>query len=340
MLSLEELIGEISEKSGKSEEEVKGLIKEKQTELSDLVSEEGAAYIVGRELGVMLIKESRRDLKIANILPDIRNVDVVARVASVFEPREFDKNGKKGIVSGMMLSDDTGTIRLPLWNDEVKLISSIGLSQGDLVEVTGAWSKKDSYRDSAELRLGKKGKIRKVEDGESEIPMPEQSQERGSPQPAERKEIKDLAPGLNVIVKGCFMQVYRRKPYFEVCPQCGARAEEGNGSFSCKEHGPVQPNFNLLLSGVIDDGTGNIRVVLFREQAEKVFGKSAEEVKSAFESDGEGFWSGFGGMGKEFMVEGRVKVNDFSKEPEILANNVSEVNVKDEAERLLKEIGG
>jgi ssDNA-binding replication factor A large subunit len=343
MLSLEELIREISEKSGKSEEEISSLIKDKQAELSNLVSEEGAAYIVGREAGVELIKDTRRKLKIKNILADMRNVEVVARIASVFEPREFDKNGKKGIVSGVMLSDDTGAIRLPLWNDEANLVSTLGLSQGDLVEISGAWAKKDNYRDAAELRLGKRGRIKKLEDGKGgDVPVLQEG-DAGPPAPAEAKrvEIKDVSPGLNVIVKGCLMQVYRKRPYFEACPQCGGRVEEAGGSFTCKEHGTVQPAFNLLLSGVIDDGTGNIRAVFFREQAGKLFGKSAEDIKESFESEGmEAFWGNFAGRGKEFMVEGRVKISDFSQEPEILANKVSEVNVKEEAESLLKEIGG
>ncbi len=339
MLSLDELVTEISGKSGKAEDDIKALIKEKQTELSDLVSAEGAAYIVGRELGVELIKDTRRDLKIENILPDMRNVDVKARVASVFEPREFQRNGKTGKVANVTLSDDTGTIRLPLWNDEIGIIESTGLSQGDLVEVTGAWSKRDNYRDTAELRLGKRGKITKLESGPGELPPKGGGSGQPAQQPAIRTEIKDLKPGASVIVKGCLIQVYKKKPYYDICPQCGKSVKEENGSFVCRDHGFVQPTFSLLLSGVIDDGTGNIRAVFFRDSAEKLFGKSAQEVKSSFDSAGiDGFWEGFPSIGKDIMVEGRVKISDFTKEAEILANSVTEVNAREEAANILKGI--
>ncbi len=344
MLSTEELIKEISGKSNKSEGEVKKLIDEKQTELSGLVSAEGAAYIVGRELGVELIKDARRELKIKNIVPDMRSVNVVAKVVRLFEPREFDKNGKKGVVASMMLGDDTGTIRLPLWNDEVELLSSLGLAEDDTIEVSGAWAKLDKRSEGVELRLGKRGKLKKVGAGErpeladvKAEPLPDLQAQAG---PAERVSISMMKPGMNVMVKGCLVQVYRKKPYFEVCPQCGSRAEEKEGKFVCKDHGAVEPAYNLLLSGVIDDGTGNVRVVLFREQAEKVFGKSADEVRQQFEKEGmDAFWDNSAMLGHDIMVEGRVKTNDFSQEPEILANSVSKVNVKEECKRLLQGLG-
>jgi len=344
MLSTKELVKEISKKSGKKEEELKKLISDKQLELSGLVSEEGAAYIVGRELGVELMRDTRRELKIKNVVPDMMSVNIVAKVLNVFEPREFEKKGKKGVVASMILGDETGTIRLPLWNDEVKLISTLGVTQDDLVEVSGAWAKKDNMRDGAELRLGKRGKLRKLEDSErpdvadiKSISFPKLSQ---APQgPAQRMSIKMLKPGMNAQVKGCIVQVYRKKPYFEVCPQCGSRVEEKDGKFNCKDHGPVEPVYNLLLSGVIDDGTGNIRAVFFREQAERIFGKSAAEIKEQFSKDGlDSFWEKFASLGHEFMIEGRVKTNEFSHEPEILANNVSDVEVKLECQRLIKSL--
>lgn len=343
MLSVEELVSEISGKTEKSEEEIKKLIKDKQVELSDLVSEEGAAYIVGRELGVELIKDTKRELKIANIVPDMRNVDVVARVAGVFDVREFEKNGKKGKVSSLILSDDTGTIRLPLWNDEVNLVSSLELKQNDTIEVTGAWAKKDNYKGGAELRLGKRGKIKIVEHGE--IPGAVETamtQTHGSGQPAqkaERFQISALQPGMAVIVKGCLVQVYKKKPYFETCSQCRGKIEEKDGGFVCKEHGSVAPSPNLLLTGVVDDGTGNIRAVFFREQAEKLFGRSPEEIKTEFNDiDLDAFWEKFPAIGTEFMIEGRVQTNDFTKEMEIVVNNVGDISIKDECQRLLKEL--
>ena len=82
-MEMGELVGKIAKQSGKPEEEVRKLISDKQTELSGLVSEEGAAYIVGRELGVSLLKDTERQLKVKNLVPGMRSADITVKVAEV-----------------------------------------------------------------------------------------------------------------------------------------------------------------------------------------------------------------------------------------------------------------
>lgn len=340
MLSVEELVKEISGKSGKSTEEVNKLIEEKQTELSGLVSVEGAAYIIGRELGVGLIKENNRQLKIKNIVPDMRTVDVVARVINIFGVREFERNGKKGSVSSIILGDETGTIRLPLWNDEIKLLEIKGIKQDDMVEVTSAWSKSDN-REGTELRMGKRGMIKKLEGGQS-IDLKDikvSSPKEPVNQPATKSMLNSVQPGMTVQISACLVQAYKRKPYFEVCSQCNGRVEEKDGKFECKDHGVVEPAFNLLLSTVVDDGSSNIRAVFFREQAEQMFGKGADEVKKEFDELGpDAFYGNFAGLGRDYIIEGRIKKNDFSGESELMVSSVKELDPEVEGKELLKAL--
>jgi len=95
MLSLDEIIKEITEKSDKNEEEVKKLIEEKQDELSGLVSPEGAAYIVAKELGVNLLKETDRDLQVKNIVSGMRSVDIDVKILKAYDTRTFNKTVKR-----------------------------------------------------------------------------------------------------------------------------------------------------------------------------------------------------------------------------------------------------
>ncbi len=55
-MTLNEIIEKIKEQSGLPEEEIKNKIKEKQRELYGLVSPEGAAHILAKELGIELVK--------------------------------------------------------------------------------------------------------------------------------------------------------------------------------------------------------------------------------------------------------------------------------------------
>ena len=104
--SISSIIEKVVETSGKSASEIKKMIEDKQDELSGLVSEEGATYIIARELGVNLLKATNRQLKIKNLLPGLRSVDLVARVVRVFEPRDWSRGDRSGKVASLILGDE------------------------------------------------------------------------------------------------------------------------------------------------------------------------------------------------------------------------------------------
>jgi len=53
-----------------------------------------------------------------------------------------------------------------------------------------------------------------------------------------------------------------------------------DGSYNCPQHGNVNPDFSYVLNVFLDDGTGNLRAVFFRNQVEKLLEKSREELLS------------------------------------------------------------
>lgn len=265
MFHLEELIERIAQATKLSKEEINRLIKEKQLELSGLVSQEGAAYIVAREHGINLLKASKHELKIKNIIAGMRSVDLVVRIINIFDLREFEKNGKKGKVINILIGDSTGSIRLPLWNEETDLVKNLKVN--DTIRINKGWVKESDGR--LELRLGKYGKLEKIF---SDLQI-------------EQKRIKDLKEGMFVSIRGCLVQKHEMRD-------------------------------KSVLSGILDDGTGNMRVVCFGGQAEKLFAS----------------------LGKEYIVNGRVKRNKFNKELEFIVNEIKDVNVKDESENLIKTL--
>ncbi len=343
MDSLEDLLKEISAKAGKTGDEVRRLVEGKQEELSGLVSPEGAAYIVGRELGVNLLKESQKQLKAANIIPGMRSVDFLGRIIRTMEPREFEREGKKGRVVNIFLGDDTGSIRLSLWDRETDMVSGDdGFKEGDVVRITGGWVKKD-HRGGPEIRLGKNGRMDKVEE-ETDIPRLEDIRPPGfgggTGLPVKRFSIGELKDGGYAEVRGCLVQVFKRRPFYHVCPDCEGGVEESEGKFSCREHGAVKPKRHLIFSGVVDDGSGNVRFVLFRDLAQKIIGKAPDELVKEFEGrDPAGVYERIP-MGREFIIRGRVRTDRFTGNLEILGNAVEEIDLKKECTDLLDELGG
>lgn len=330
------IIGKVVEASGKSHEEIKKLIEEKQDELSGLVSEEGATYIVARELGVNLLKAAKREFKIKNLLPGLRSVDLVARVVRVFEPREWSKGDRNGRVASLILGDETGTVRLSLWNDEVDMIESNNISEGDTVKITGSFVKMDN-RGQPDMRLGR-GKLEPVEDSKMMLPMPDEIQTTVM---TTRKDIKDMKEGEQDETRACLVQIFSRsRPFYETCPQCGKKPVEEDGKFKCNEHGEVEPGYSMVVSGVIDDGTANMRIVFFRETGEKVLGKTVKELRDELSKgkNQDDIYANLDNVGREFIFQGRVKRNDLSGNLEMVANEIREVDIKEETNRLIEEL--
>lgn len=334
MLSMKEMVKEISQVSGFTEDEILQKIEEKQLELSGLVSPEGAAYIVGKELGASLLKESvMHSLKIKNIQPGMRSVDITGRVLKVSTRKDFEKDGRAKSVVNVTIGDETGILRLSLWDGEIELVEKVDIKENDVVSIRNGYVR-DNKRGDAELRLGRLGRISK-----SDAKIPEVKDMPRDAGLATFKNISDLNEDEFGEVKASLIQIFKRSPFYEVCPNCGSRIAKEGEAWKCKDHGNVEPKYNLFISGVIDDGTGNIRVVFFRDVAEKVMGKNTDALRkiSLDNRNPEAVYDD-SVLGKEFIINGRVKKNQFTEKLELVANSVNEVNPVGESEKLLQKI--
>jgi len=322
-MDFNELLQKIIEKTGSSQDEIQKKIIEKQQELSNLVSKEGAAYIIAKELGLDVFPKTKRRLEIKNVVPKIRDLKLSARVVRIFEPREFKgKNGKKGKVASIILGDESGNIRLSLWDDQTNIVEK--LNPGMAVETFGAYTREDGVG-GVELRLGNRGGVRILEQNElptfDKIKRPE----------AGRINISDLKEGEIAEIRASLVQMFETSIFYEICPQCGRRvAKEGN-EFKCDEHGKVEPVKTIVLSGIIDDGTGNIRIVFFRDVALELIGM---DIKKALENE-ESFFDNINILGKEFIITGKARKNKMFNRLEFVANSVKEVDPIEEANKII-----
>jgi len=95
--------------------------------------------------------------QIENLSSNMYDVDVLARIIDIGEIREFqNQSGKKGKVGEVVLIDQSGSVKLLLWNEKVDLINNISI--GDTILVESVYTRKD-YMGSITLNLGKMGKI-------------------------------------------------------------------------------------------------------------------------------------------------------------------------------------
>lgn len=334
MLSVEEILNELEKSTNLPREDLLEKIDKKQKDLSGLISFEGAAYLIAREFGLDLLEKARRELQIKNIVPGLKKVNVCGRIFKISPVVEFTRqNGNKGKVVNLFIGDVTGYIRLPLWNEQVKLIEDESVRLGDTVQITNGFAKENIYGD-IEVSLGKFGSIRPIED--AGFPTAEELVKRMFASGFERTNIASLVPG-NFEIKGNIVNVFKGNFLFEVCSICGSSLSKKEGKFRCSEHAEVEPNLNIVISAIIDDGTADMRVVFFRGQAEKVLGSKASEL-AELEPENRYQLVKKRILGKELVLVGRVKKNNISGRLELIVNEVKDLNVLEESKKLAEEI--
>jgi replication factor A1 len=86
------------------------------------------------------------------------NVNVQGVITEVGEIRIFNKFGRELKVANAVLKDDTGTIKLTLWNDE-----AIKYKEGDEIKIENGYV--NEFQGEPQLTAGKFGKIVLVEKG-------------------------------------------------------------------------------------------------------------------------------------------------------------------------------
>lgn len=91
-------------------------------------------------------------MKISELSPGTGSVNLEAEVVSVEEPREINKYGRKLRVANATIKDDSGTITLVLWNDEIDKVK-----EGSKIKIENGYV--NEWQGNPQLTLGKFGKM-------------------------------------------------------------------------------------------------------------------------------------------------------------------------------------
>ena len=179
--------------------------------------------------------------KIGELRDGMRSVSVAGRVMSVNEPREFSrKDGTKGRVASVVLEDETGIVRLSLWDDDVNALSDMPV--GTVVAVENGYTRA-GFGNTIDLNVGKMGTMKINPDGVKVEKI----------DAAERvTQIKNLHEGdKNLTVEGQLLD--------------DPISREVNTM-----RGPTN-----VVSFRVDDGSGEARISLWRDHGKAVEGLTA-----------------------------------------------------------------
>lgn len=316
-MPLEMIIEKITQASGLSADEINTKIKEKMDQLSGLISKEGAAHIIANELGIKLFDLSKK-VKIKELLPGMRDLNVAGKVTQVWEVREFQTGERKGKVGTFLLGDETGQIRVVMWNDMADNLAK--LSPDLIVRVENIMVRDNQGR--TEIHCNDRSKLvlspedEKVGEVSASAPTPQVS----------KKKIKELTEqDSNVSLLGTVVQVFDPR-FFD---RNRKRSEAGE---------EVMPDWSYVLNLFLDDGSDNIRVVCFGDTVEQLTKMTKDALMPLKDSPGAFEDAKHELLGKIIRFTGRVTKNQMFDRLEFIANSVErDLDPEKELEALQKE---
>ncbi len=95
-------------------------------------------------------------MKIAELKQGSAKVNITAKVVEKEAPREVNtRDGRRTKVANAVLEDESGTIALTLWGDEIDKVN-----QDDMVKIENGFVKE--WNGSLQLSVGKFGKMQVV----------------------------------------------------------------------------------------------------------------------------------------------------------------------------------
>jgi len=312
-LDYNSIISKIKEKTNLSDKEIEDKVNKKLEKLSDLISKEGAAHIIANELGVKVFEDFQKiqKLKINKLIPGLSSVTVAGKVLNIFEVKSFKKGEREGKVASLILADETSTIRIVLWDTSlIELIEQNKIKVDDILRIKDGYVKQNDFG-YMEMHLGNRASI-DINPNDEEIGEVSTTPIKS----AQFKKISDLQESDFSEIQGTIVQIFEPR-FFDACSECGKKVTpSSDGKYQCEAHGVVNHQKVPIANVILDDGTDNIRVVLFRDLVNNLFGEDLtnfDEIKKST-------------LGKQIGIKGKVVKNQFFDRIEFRASLIDDLN--------------
>lgn len=215
---------------------------------------------------------------------DQRNVRVIARILSMGDINEFQRNdGTNGKVRSMTLADTTGVIECSLWDDNAEKI----FEEGTVLKIENP---RISYRNMDELSLSI-GNSTKLMDASEEESSTLPSLEELEDLVYQKKLIEDLTEDdKNVKISGEIVNPRSGRLISYRCPNCNEQISNDVENDICEFCGEEigEPKVLLMLPARIVDGSEmDVGVIFFGKHAEQVLDMTTNEIVQIINETGD-----------------------------------------------------
>lgn len=247
------------------------------------------------------LPEVRSELrKIAELEEGATGVDFVGEVIDVGAVNSFEKNGKVKQVSSLFVADETGMIRVALWDGN----ASVGerARRGDRVKVENAYVKGGLF--GKEAHVDWKGRV--ILNPNIELPPIKIEK-------IKRMKVGELREGEEAEVEGEVVRVEGRS--FGFCRKCRVTAQG-----ACPKCGSSELEARLLVNAVLKDESGEMNCVMFGEVAKQFL--EVKEIPQDVDARTIVELKRDGLVGRKVVAIGKAKRNKFTGELEFAVRRV------------------
>ena len=341
--NVEKLIQLICDKSGKTKEDIESLINSKVDEFSGLVTKEGAAHIIANDLGVKMetnIPDREfKFVKLDEIKDEVRNISFICKVIKKYPLVEFNSktSDSKGQVQSLLVGDEKDIIRVTFWNSETSILENI--NEEDILEIKNTNSKKNQNMDRYDIHYNQYSDLSVNPEG---IEITLKKFEPKEIEFTEKKinEIEDNNRNVKIIGRIVDFEIPR---FYLADPKTFKKVLQENGKFlSPVTNEEIEPIKVPIVNIRVDDGSGSIQVVAFRERAEEIMKEKSENITKLGENTEDFNLFTKKLVGAKVELGGNVSVREMSGDKQFLINQVlniehNEVSTDKLAEEIVKE---
>jgi len=95
-----------------------------------------------------------RELLLQDLIPGLNNITVTGRVVALFPSKTFN-GARKGRLASLLVIDESGIVRVVLWNDKAELVEAEHVKIGDVIRIRHGYTRED-YSGKVEVQAGEK----------------------------------------------------------------------------------------------------------------------------------------------------------------------------------------
>lgn len=216
--------------------------------------------------------EKMNQMDISSLSDGTRDVNITVEIHE-WEKRTFTRDGVEKYLWSGKIADNTGQCRMSAWQD-------LPISEDDLpvcVKLSGVRVR--AWQGIPDITVDRADQVEVLADTPWEEKVDLSNQEI-------EISVSELARGsgrIGVKTQGVFVSIRDDSGVIMRCPECRRTLKDG----VCSIHGEVEGNQDIRLRFVIDDGAGNVSVILNSECTQMLLGMDEKGIKAKVQEMGD-----------------------------------------------------